>query len=188
MNRAAIFCVITFFLLIPFRMEAQKKFQVGTNALGLVCLGTLNAEFDVALQRHWTLGLSGRYNPFTYGDISRDRTFQLRQRSVALSARWWPWYVYSGWWLSGKVQWQEYNAGGIISQRTEEGQRYGAGVTAGYSHMLAPHVNLEFGLGLWGGVKQYSVYSCPTCGTRLEDGVKAFVLPNDIILAVSYVF
>lgn len=175
------------FLLSALTSSAQKM-QISANAVGLACLGTLNAEFDYAVSQHWSLGISGKYNPFTYNAGNESGQFQLRQRSVAAGARWWPWHVYSGWWLSGSARWQEYNMGGIASQSTEEGERYGGGITAGYSHMLSPHFNLEFGLGMWGGIKRYSVYACPKCGVKLDGGTKSFIMPSDMIIAVSYVF
>lgn len=165
-----------------------QKMQVSSNAVGLACLGTLNAEFNYAVSQHWSVGLSGKYNPFTFGDDIGGRQFQLRQRSAAAHARWWPWHVYSGWWLSASARWQEYNMGGILSESTEEGERYGGGLSAGYSHMISPHLNIEFGLGMWGGVKRYTVYACPKCGVKLEEGRKSFVMPSDLIIAVSYVF
>ena len=58
----------------------------------------------------------------------------------------------------------------------------------GNAHMLAPHLNLEFGLGLWAGADIYKVYSCPSCGLTLDGGVKGFVLPDDITIALVYVF
>ena len=102
--------------------------------------------------------------------------------------RYWPWYVYSGWWVGGKVQYQEYNWGGLTSDKTEEGDRFGAGISAGYTYMLAPHVNLDFGLGLWGGYDKYKRYSCPVCGLTEASGDRFFILPNDVTLALSFVF
>lgn len=175
-------------LLLNVLPAAAQKLQVSANAMDLVFLGTLNAEVHYAVAQHWSIGMSGRFNPFTYASAESDRQFQMRQRSVSAGARWWPWHIYSGWWVAGKAQWQEYNMGGILKPETEEGQRYGGGITTGYSHMISTHFNVEFGLGVWGGVKQYKVYACPRCGTKLEEGIKAFVLPNDLIIAVSYVF
>lgn len=170
--------------------SAAQKFQIETNAVGLMCLGTLNAELNYAISRHWSLGVSGRYNPFTFNKESSERSdrMQLRQRCVSANAKWWPWHIYSGWWLSGKLQWQEYNYGGILSPQTEEGQRLGAGVSAGYSLMVSSHWNVDFGLGFWGGMRQYTVYACPTCGSRVSEGAGVFLIPNDIIVALSYVF
>lgn len=164
-----------------------QKLQLSTNAVGWASLGTVNMQLDYAVGKEWTVGMDMRYNPFSYpkGEESR---MQLKQRSVAAMARWWPWHVYSGWWVAGKLKWQEYNMGGLVSEKTEEGNRFGAGVTAGYTLMLAEHWNLEFGAGLWGGYKKYSVYACPVCGLRLEEGGKTFIMPNDFMLSVAYVF
>ena len=117
-------------LVCPCDLFAQKL-QVSSNALGLLCLGTLNGEVNYAVSQHWSVGMSGKYNPFSYSGNNGERQFQMRQRSVAALARWWPWHIYSGWWVSGRIQWQEYNVGGFASPQTEEGQRYGGGVTAG---------------------------------------------------------
>jgi len=182
---------VLLFMLTSSTLRAQK-IQVGTNAVGLACLGTLNAQIDYAFAQHWSVGIQGRYNPFSFNRPSSDgeqaSTMQLKQRCVAALARWWPWHIYSGWWIAGKAQWQEYNSGGIVSQQTEEGQRYGGGLTAGYTHMINKHLNMEFGLGVWGGMKQYTVYACPTCGKRISSGSRSFVMPNDVIIALSYVF
>ena len=86
------------------------------------------------------------------------------------------------------MQYQEYNRGGIRSERTEEGDRFGAGLSGGYSYMLLPNLNLDVGIGFWGGWGRYTAYSCPVCGLTLEQGSKMFFLPNDIIFAFSYVF
>ena len=102
--------------------------------------------------------------------------------------RFWPWHVFSGWWIGGKVQYQEYNRGGIRSAVTDEGDRYGAGLSAGFTYMLHPHLNVSLGAGVWGGLQRYTVYSCPVCGITQESGEKTFILPNDLALSLSYVF
>ena len=186
MNRC-VFIVCLLLFCVPLAASAQKL-QVSTNAALLACLGTLNAEIDYGVSQHWSVGAAGKYNPFSFEGGAAGSGFQMRQRSFAASARYWPWHIYSGWYLSGMLQWQEYNMGGIVSEQTEEGNRYGAGITAGYTHMLGEHFNLEFGFGLWAGMKDYVVYACPTCGVRKDDGIKAFVMPNELIIAVSYVF
>lgn len=186
MNRRMILLMVLA-LLCCRRLDAQKL-QLSTNTVGWMSLGTANLQFDYAVERRWTVGLNVKYNPFTFKRDSGASQMQLRQRSVAAFARWWPWHVYSGWWVTGKLQWQEYNMGGLISPRTEEGNRFGAGITAGYSFMLGEHWNVELGMGLWGGMKKYTVYACPTCGLRLDEGSKTFVMPNDLIVSFGYVF
>lgn len=165
-----------------------QKFQLGTNAIGWLSFATINIQGDYAVDRHWTVGLGGKYNPFVFPKDGGESQMQLKQASLSASARWWPWHVFSGWWMCGRLQWQAYNMGGIISPRTEEGHRYGAGLSAGYTYMLSKHLNMDFGLGFWGGVKDYTVYACPKCGTKVNEGVGGFILPNDIIISIAYVF
>ena len=54
--------------------------------------------------------------------------------------------------------------------------------------MLAEHINLDFGLGLWGGYTMYSRYSCTKCGEMLDSGGKWFILPDEIIVSLSFIF
>lgn len=163
-----------------------QKASVSTNLVEYANLLTLNAEGSYALGQHWSALAEVRYNPFSYG--SDDDEFRYRQRTVGAGVRFWPWHVYSGWWFGGRMQYQEYNTGGISSDRTWEGDRYGVGASGGYTHMLLKHLNLEFGLGLWGGLDKYVVYSCPTCGLTEESGRKFFILPNEFLVGLSYIF
>ena len=54
--------------------------------------------------------------------------------------------------------------------------------------MLPPHLNVSIGGGGWGGLQRYTIYSCPVCGITEGSGEKTFILPNDLTLAISYVF
>lgn len=87
-----------------------------------------------------------------------------------------------------KAQYQEYNRGGISSPETREGDRFGAGLSGGYTYMLGRHFNIEAGAGVWGGADKYTVYSCPTCGRTLDKGNKTFVMLNEVLLSLTYVF
>lgn len=165
-----------------------QKFSLSVNMLECAALGTLNLDASYAVGRHWSLTAGVKYNPFTFHKGDPDKQFQMRQQSYSFGARLWPWHIMSGWWFSAKARWQEYNNGGILSRETKEGDRFGAGVYAGYAYMLTEHLNLEFGVGLWAGGDIYTVYSCPSCGLTLESGKKAFLLPDDIMLSLVYVF
>ncbi len=164
-----------------------QHYSIGTNLADYAGFGTLNAEASLALARRWSLHAAATYNPFLFHAKPGDPV-TARQQAYAAGVRFWPWNVYSGWWLSARAQYQEYNRGGIRTVRTEEGDRYGAGVAAGYSYMLHPHLNVELGAGIWGGYDRYTVYSCPVCGFTEESGERTFLLPNEITLALVYVF
>lgn len=182
--KSCIFCTAVFIC----QISSAQKFSLSTDLLGYARLGTMNMEASCALSRHWNLLVGARYNPFTFNAGDPDRQFQYRQQSYSVGARLWPWHVWSGWWFAGKLRYQEYNRGGIISSATEEGDRFGAGLYCGYTHMLATHLNLEFGVGFWGGYAKYRRYSCPVCGPVMQSGYKVFLLPDDFMISLAYVF
>lgn len=176
-------------LLLAAGSAAAQDLSVSTNVLGYVNLGTLNMDASLGFARHFSAEAGFRYNPFTFkGRQGVADTMQSRQRTVSAGVRYWPWHIHSGWWLSGKAQYQEYNVGGLTEAETHEGDRYGAGVTGGYTYMVSPHFNVEFGLGIWTGYEKFTVYQCPTCGKIVDTGEKRFFLPNDALIGLVYVF
>lgn len=166
--------------------EAQK-ISISTDVLSYVNLGTMNLDASYALSRRWSLLAGAKYNPFTFRKGEQDQ-FQYRQRSFSVGARLWPWHTWSGWWFAGKLRYQEYNQGGFDSPHTEEGDRFGTGIYSGYTHMLSSHFNLELGMGVWTGMTAYKVYSCPDCGITVEEGNRYFILPDDFMISLVYVF
>ena len=178
--------LISMMLICPF-LHAQKL-SVSTNVLGYAALGTLNGEVSYSVSRRWSVVAGARYNPFTYRKGDVDMQFQMRQISCSVGARLWPWHTLSGWWFSSKLRYQEYNIGGVVSKETREGDRVGLGLYAGYTYMLSARFNIEFGAGLWTGADSFRKYSCTVCGTTLDEGVKGFVLPDDLSLSLVYVF
>lgn len=178
---ALVFCLVTIG-----RASAQEL-CLSTNVLGYINLGTLNMEASYGMSRHWSLNAGVKYNPFSF-DTQKKGNIRNKQQAYALGTRYWPWHIYSGWWVSGKIQFQEYNTGGIVSPITSEGNRYGGGIGGGYTYMLNTHLNLEIGLGVWSGYEAFVKYECPVCGSVVDKGEKIFVQPSDLILSLSYVF
>lgn len=184
-----ILSIVALLLMLSPSMRADSgRFSISTNLLDYVKLATMNVDASYAVSRHWSVLAGARYNPFTFNESNPQKQFQYRQQSYAVGARWWMWHTWSGWWLAGKARYQEYNTGGIVSQKTEEGDRAGLGVYVGYTHMLTPHLNVEFGFGMWGGLSWYRIYSCPSCGITLDDGTTWFARPDDIMVSLVYVF
>lgn len=174
-------------VLLPLVASAQKV-GISTDLLGYAHLGTMNAEFSYSLSQRWSMTAGVRYNPFTFRKGDPQTQFQHKQLSVSAGARFWPWHTLSGWWFASKLRWQEYNFGGLFSRKTEEGDRFGAGVYAGYTYMLSSHLNLEFGFGMWTGMAFFRTYTCPVCGLTEQSGKKYFLLPDDFMISLSYVF
>jgi len=182
------------------RSSRIARWGLSLNAADLAWYGTLNADAQLAVARHISLEAAVKYNPWTMnGDDPESRT-RSAQRSVSLGARWWPWYVYSGWWLSAAAQWQEYSRGNLFSfTDKEEGDALGLAAAGGYSVHVNPWLNIDFGLGFWGGYTRYRTYSyagerCPRCGLRTDapDGSpsssKFFLLPDEALVSVMFVF
>ena len=168
-------------------LERQARVAVDQNLADYIFLGTLNAELQYAVHRNWTLGLGARYNNWTWRH-REDTQFQARQQSYYITGRWWPWYTYSGWWAGGKLQYQEYNRGGILGPETEEGDAVGVALGGGYAVHVNRWLNVDFGLFGWGGMTRYISYACPYCGARTGEGVKAFFLPDEVRVSLQFVF
>lgn len=164
-----------------------QKWAVGTNILEYANLGTLNLEASFAPARHVSLDLQTGYNPWTFKDDTPEQ-YQNRSLSASLGARWWSWHVFAGWWVKGALQYELYNRGGILDKYSEEGHAYGGSVSAGYAWLISDRLNLDFGLGLWGGRRHYTTYRCTSCGRIDESGKKWFVAPDDIMVSLVYIF
>ncbi len=163
--------------------SAAGKGSISTNVAGYANLLTL-AEGSVPVSRRWTVNAGLKYNPFAFGK----EKFRNKQQAYYAGMRYWPWHSYSGWWMSGKIQYQEFNAGGLGRAETSEGDRVGLGLGAGFAYMVGKHFNVEFGASLWGGMEWFTTYSCPVCGDLEQSGRKIFILPCDVIIAISYIF
>ena len=189
-------------LLLAAASASAQKMAIGNNVADDLFLGTLNLQAQYAVGQHWSLTADVKYNPWTFhkgeagNEDSMSSQLQARQRSAALGARWWPWHIYSGWWVAGKAKWQEYNSNfwcvndQIVYHglQTEEGTRAGLSLGFGYSFMLTSWFDLDVGVSGWGGGQWYSRYACPTCGRLVESGVKGFLLPDELTLALIFIF
>ncbi len=166
-----------------------QRFSLSTNLLDYASLGTMNIEGACSVSRRLSVTAGARYNPFVFRRAVPEERLQMKQQSYSLGVRLWPWHTWSGWWFAGKGRYQEYSFGGLMGNReTREGDRFGFGAYAGYTYMISPHLNMEFGLGFWGGMDFFRKYSCQVCGRTLEHGRKWFVLPDDIMISMAYVF
>lgn len=182
-----ILILMTFITLISSNASAQD-WSISTNLVDYITLGTLNMEGSAATSRHITVNASARVNPWIFHKGDPAKQMQNRQQTYAAGIRYWPWHIYSGWWFSAVAQYEEYNRGGIFSQATEEGDAFGLSLGGGYSLMIHENLNIDFGLSLWGGQKTYVSYACPSCGRITDKGSKWFFIPNELRVAIQYIF
>lgn len=180
--------VSAFILLLSTAKLPAQEYSVATNLLGWANMGTMNMEASYGFARRWTAVAGVRYNPFTFQHPKTKEPMRNRQQSYSLGLGFWPWHIHSGWWLSGKIRYQEYNIGGFRSPETREGDRVGASLSFGYSYMLSEHFNVGAGAGAWAGYDFFTRYTCPRCGRIIDSGKESFILPDDIILSIAYVF
>jgi hypothetical protein len=184
--RASLFLWLCLLFGAPLAASGQRL-AVSQNLADDLFLGTLNGEVQYSVHRSWTLGAGARYNNWTWR-ARRDDQFELRQKTFYLGARWWPWYTYSGWWAGGRLQYQEYNRGGLDGPQTEEGDAFGLSFGGGYAVHVNSWLNVDFGLYGWGGMTKYVTYACPYCGQRTDEGTKAFFLPDEVRVALQFIF
>lgn len=180
---------------------SAQRYSVATNLVEWANLGTINAEAGVAVSRHFSVHAAARYNPWTFRPGNPDDRltdplgdtelqFENRKQAYSLGVRYWPWYIYTGWWFYARGQYMEYNRGGLINHWAEEGDAYGLGLGFGYTYLLRKNWNIEFGAGVWGGYRDNTRYRCTNCGTVLDQGTGkgGFFLPDDVFISLIYIF
>lgn len=179
--------ISTFFLSISQISNAQK-IALSTNLVDWANFGTANLEAGMSVSQHFSFMLGGHYNPWSFQTNSNILTYN-QQSTLYAGAKYWPWYVYSGWWIGAKVQYSAINRTGIWRPALESNKSIGAGFSFGYTIMLHKNLNLEFGVGLWGGRHlDYTIYECPKCMRVRETGARGFVAPDDVSVSLMYVF
>lgn len=174
--------------------ETHSKFDISTNLFDWADFGTVNLDFGVALSRHFSFQIGGKYNNWEFANTKGPVYLTKNQQmSGSLGFRYWPWYVFSGWWISAKAQYCDYSECGVWRQDLDEGTAVGGGLSTGYSWMLGKHFNLEFGVGFWGGrLLDQNVYHCPgdcyAAGDAYMSGPRTFLAVNDINISLHWLF
>jgi hypothetical protein len=185
MRRTKALIIAAALMAIPLSARPEEfKLSVGTNTMEYLNLLTPNLDIGVGFDRHWSMHLQGKYNPFFWQ--AGGETFQNRQLTASAGFRYWPWFLHSGWYIGSSLQYSQYNRGGILSPLTEEGDAYGIALRGGYSLMINKWMNIEFGAGIWGGKTRFKTYQSPRCGKLLESSEKLFILPDGINISLVF--
>lgn len=166
---------------------SAQRYTVGTNAIEWAELGTINLEASMSVHQKLSLHLGGGINPWTFNKGVAEKQMENRNYNAWVGLRFWPWHVYSGWWIGTNFRYMIYNRGGVFNRKTEEGNAYQLSLFGGYSLMLSDQWNLDFGVGGWAGYKNYTLYDCPMCGMVLEKNKKFFVIP-DVRVTFQFIF
>ena len=171
-------------------LNAQNaKFAISTNALDWANFGTANLELGLGMTQHFSLHAVAKYNPWEFTAKELQIPVKYNQMTCGASVRWWPWYVFSGWWVGAKGQYSDYTKTGIWRPALEEGTRIGGGLSFGYTLMVHKRFNVEFGAGVWGGAEaKYNLYCCTKCTELRETGSKGFVDVDFASVSLMYIF
>lgn len=168
--------------------DKPRYWALSTNLLGYADLLTLNLEFQYAVGRHWSLDMAGKSNGLV---LKKNTEGQIMDRkSVAsIGAKYWPWYVFSGWWFSGFMRTENFSQSNLTkTMGFRSGDSYGAGVSAGYALILTKWFNLDFSLGAWGGYRTTATYEFPDLQNGTGKTSKAFIDIADICVSAMFVF
>lgn len=170
-----------------------RRWAISTNVLDYADMGTLNVEVQYGLGRHWSTDAQIKENSWNFSGRMNQR------QTVAIGAKYWPWYLYSGMWFRGTAQFERYRQADKFlnfgtSNQYEQGDKYGAGLSLGYSLMIKPWFNIDFGVGIWGGYKSFVQYKDSEFNIPVQTGVnkisqgKFFFEPNEISVSAMFVF
>ena len=185
-NKVCIRVVVAVVILAASTRLFGQNYSISTNAADWLALGTINVQGSMPVSRHISLRGGAAYNPFTFGSGEKQKYF--RRFELSFGARYWPWFVNSGWYLYGYSDWAKYAWGGIFTEKVYEGYAYGAKLGGGYALMLQKGINLEMGMGSFVGLTSYTKYSCPKCGHKEGKKEKFVVAPAGLLLGISFVF
>lgn len=180
-------------LILPLSGFGQQM-AVSTNLAGYLNFGTINGEFGLSVSPKWSVYLQGRLNPFTFRSRNNlmengyPRQMQNRQVAGFIGAKYWFWHTHSGWFLFSHLGYVKYNVGGIFTNDTYQGRAYGVTLGGGYSLMLSSRLNLDFGIGVMGGITSYLKYLCPRCGEITGEDKRLFIAPDNFLIQLSYLF
>ena len=167
---------------------AAQKVSVSTNLMDWAYLWTVNGELGFSVDQHFSLVAGGKVNPWNFEKPNGKDIYNC-QSTAYVGARYWPWYVFSGWWMGAKAQYSSFSNTGLWSDKLTEGKSIGAGLSAGYTFMLNERLNLDLGLGFWGGYRlKYNIYDSPATMVPMGTGSKGFIAPDELTVALMYIF
>ena len=185
--------IICLLLAVASSVDAQerrtKTVALSTDIVDWANFGTINLEAGVGFSRHMSVTAGAKYNPWSFKTQKVGLQLYNKQTTAYAGMRYWPWYVFSGWWVGVQAQYTQYAETGIWRHALDTGAAVGGGLSLGYTLMLNEKLNLEFGAGAWAGRRyEHTLYCCPECMDVRESGPSNFIALNDVSVALMYVF
>lgn len=177
-------------LLVSLSLAASaQKVAIQSNIISLLDFGTLNAEAGISVAQHLSLHLGGKYNPWSFNLESPSLQIKDQHKVYYAGVRYWPWYVFSDWWISTKVEYLDFLQTGVWRPAVESGRGVGIGLGFGYTKMLNKHFNLDLGVGCIGGwLFDYTLNNSQNYSSIRDSGERHFIYPDGIQVGIMYVF
>ena len=180
-----LFIAITL-VLSTYSMNAQKV-ALKTNLL-YDATATANLGVEVRLAKQITLDLSGSYAGW---DIDKQKNQKMRHYMIQPEIRFWTCESFNGHFFGLHGHYGMYNMSGgnwfvdnmkhlsNLSKLDTKNSRYegtaaGAGVSYGYSWIIANRLNLDFTLGMGYAYLDYDRYGAPKCSPLLGSDTKHY--------------
>ena len=186
--RVKLLLIICFSALAIERSSAQNV-SLSTNFLEWANFGTVNLEAGVSVHKNISLHLGAKYNPWEFKTSQLNLDLYNKQKTGYIGVRYWPGYVFSGWWIGARARVTDYANTGIWRPAINQGRSIGGGLSFGYTLKLHERLNIEFGAGVWGGRKvKYNLYCCPECMTIRDSGARNFISYDDASVTLMYLF
>lgn len=170
-------------------MAQKMETAVKTNLLYWTT-ATPNLAIEAKIGRKWTMDLSLGYNPFTFSDNKK-----LKHVAVQPELRYWTRDPFRGHFFAANLLYSHYNAGGVkmpfgifpeLKDHRFQGDLGAIGVGYGYSWLLGSRWSIEAEAAIGYGLTHYSKYDCATCGSKLGEKTKSFVMPTKLAVSLVY--
>lgn len=188
MNRKLIIAILLFTgFSIP--VKAQKA-AIKTNLL-YDATTTINLGVEVGLAPHWSLDISGNYNPWI---LNEETNRKIKHYLIQPEARYWICEKFNGHFLGLHTGFAEFNISGTkipfvkdSKKNRYEGWATGVGFSYGYSMILGGRWNLELTAGAGFVYTRYDKFDCVKCGEKFKENVsKAFFSPTKLGASLIY--
>lgn len=159
---------------------------------------TPNISLELRTGKRWTTELTLGFKPFPQFnpfDYSQDVDSRQKHLLIAPEVRYWLCSPFVGLFVSANTFWAHYNIGGYkipILFKQDERRRYqgdalAAGISAGYSYILANRWSIEGELGIDAGWTWYDLYECAHCGIMFSSESQLFATPKAGISIIYYI-
>lgn len=176
-------------ILVPIAISAQEKVSVKTNLLGW-STGSINLGAEIPVSPHFSVGLSGSYNPWKYNPTSK-----LQHLLIRPEVRYYPCKVFRKFFFGVQGIYGAFNAGGLnipifptIKDQRYIGTLWGGSLIGGYQFPISKHWSFESLIGVGYIRTDGELHKLSKCDCLLGSKPKNYFGITDIALSFIYVF